>query len=378
LTQALEKEKDALARRPLAEGLAAVAGRLESPEAARVCTAAARVLTQALEKEKDALARRPLAEGLAAVAGRLESAEAARVCAAAAHILTQALEKEKDALARQPLAEGLASVAGRLEPAEAARLLTQALEKEKDALARRPLAEGLASVAGRLEPAEAARLLTQVFEKETDAGARESLAAGLASAAGRLEPAEASRIGKEAMRSLLHRLMPDPRTMPSGDLPVDSGELTVLSTLLQQVDVEGVGPLMLTLARQTAGTSDAWGLTLVLADATRLPVRRRAVALVAGVGTGAGGPLAGLPFLPAAREPFACRLGTQDLVDLLKLPTCVREVRRVVLDHLGNRYGRRFDTHWDFVRYAQEQGLNLDFTTPPKRPDAKLPPLFEE
>ena len=53
-------------------------------------------------------------------------------------------------------------------------------------------------------------------------------------------------------------------------------------------------------------------------------------------------------------------------------------MRRVILDQLGNRYHRRFDTHWDFVRYAQEQGLNLDFTTPPKRPDAKLPPLFDE
>ena len=41
----------------------------------------------------------------------------------------------------------------------------------------------------------------------------------------------------------------------------------------------------------------------------------------------------------------------------------------VVLDHLGNRYGRRFDNHWAFVRFAREQGLGLDFTTPPKRPD---------
>ncbi len=58
------------------------------------------------------------------------------------------------------------------------------------------------------------------------------------------------------------------------------------------------------------------------------------------------------------------------------MPTCVREVRRVILDHIGNRYRRRFDTHWDFVRYAQPQGLDLDFTTPPKRPERKLPPLF--
>ena len=43
----------------------------------------------------------------------------------------------------------------------------------------------------------------------------------------------------------------------------------------------------------------------------------------------------------------------------------------MVLDHLGNRYGRRFTNHWAFVRYAREQGLKLDFTTPPKRPEPK-------
>ncbi len=59
-----------------------------------------------------------------------------------------------------------------------------------------------------------------------------------------------------------------------------------------------------------------------------------------------------------------------------ELPTCVGDGRRVVFDHLGNRYRRRFETHWDLIRYAQEQNLGLDFTTPPKRPDRKLPPLF--
>ena len=73
-----------------------------------------------------------------------------------------------------------------------------------------------------------------------------------------------------------------------------------------------------------------------------------------------------------------CRLSTPDLVELLKYPTCVGQVRRVILTHLGNRYRRHFSTHWDFVRYAQEQNLGLDFTTPPVRPDGKLPKLFEE
>jgi hypothetical protein len=40
---------------------------------------------------------------------------------------------------------------------------------------------------------------------------------------------------------------------------------------------------------------------------------------------------------------------------------------RIVLKLLGNRYHRTFATHWDFVRFANEQRLDLDFTTPPKR-----------
>jgi hypothetical protein len=118
-----------------------------------------------------------------------------------------------------------------------------------------------------------------------------------------------------------------------------------------------------------------WVLEGFLSKDTR---DRRAIAVAAAIGSAAQVPARSIPLLPAAGEPLTCRLSTQDLVELLKMPTCVGEVRRIVLDQLGNRYGRRFDTHWDFVRFAQEQGLDLDFTTPPKRPDPKLPPLFQE
>jgi hypothetical protein len=53
------------------------------------------------------------------------------------------------------------------------------------------------------------------------------------------------------------------------------------------------------------------------------------------------------------------------------MPTCFGRARRVVLDHLGKRYGRGFFNHWAFVRFAREQNLGLDFTTSPKRPDPK-------
>jgi hypothetical protein len=108
-----------------------------------------------------------------------------------------------------------------------------------------------------------------------------------------------------------------------------------------------------------------------LTEATPPHRRRRAVATATAVGLACKGPLPALSALTApspASEPLPCRLSTAELVELLKYPTCFGDARRVVLKHLGNRYGRSFATHWEFVRFAQQQGLGLDFTTPPKRP----------
>ena len=85
-----------------------------------------------------------------------------------------------------------------------------------------------------------------------------------------------------------------------------------------------------------------------------------------GIGQGVSGQIAWEGTLAA--QPFPCRLTTQELVELLKMPTCFGPARRVVLDHLGNRYGRRFVNHWSFVRYAPEQNLGLNLTSPPKQP----------
>ncbi len=56
-------------------------------------------------------------------------------------------------------------------------------------------------------------------------------------------------------------------------------------------------------------------------------------------------------------------------MELLKMPTCFGAARRVVLNHLGNIHGRRFTNHWEFVRFARETGLDVDLTTPPRRPN---------
>jgi hypothetical protein len=74
------------------------------------------------------------------------------------------------------------------------------------------------------------------------------------------------------------------------------------------------------------------------------------------------------------RQAPSCRLSTRKLIDLLKMPTCTGEFRRIILEQLGNRYRRHFADGWEFVRFAKEQHLrDLDFTTPPQRPETTAP-----
>ena len=62
------------------------------------------------------------------------------------------------------------------------------------------------------------------------------------------------------------------------------------------------------------------------------------------------------------------RDGVGPLVDLLKNPCCVGEARRLVLDQLSRHYQRPFADQWEFVDYVHQRKLELDLTTPPKRP----------
>ncbi len=49
-------------------------------------------------------------------------------------------------------------------------------------------------------------------------------------------------------------------------------------------------------------------------------------------------------------------------------PFCVGEARRVVLAQLTWHYQRPFADQWEFVDYVHQQRLELDLTTPRKRP----------
>jgi hypothetical protein len=219
-----------------------------------------------------------------------------------------------------------------MEPKEAAAIFSRAISSTTDRDALRSLSLCLSSVAARMEPkeaAQAAEALTRAIGSTTDPFALHSLSLCLSSVAARMEPKEAAQAYSRAAAALTQAIS---RTMY---------QQSVLSLSQDLADLLlGVDPFELSTRDASVASAVA-----ILAH----PQQWRAACAI---------------LLPAL-EPLSCRLTTQQLVDLLKLHTCPGEARRVVLDQLENRYGRRFADHWEFVQYAQDQKLDLDFTSPP-------------
>jgi hypothetical protein len=318
-------ESDVYARFELAREIVLLASR-EGP------TETAKTLVAVMERESDSKVRGQLAEGIAAVADRMGRAEAA----SAAKVMTKALvlERELDGVARKPLAKGIAAVAGRMAPAEAEKALTAALDRESDATVRLALTDGIVAVACRMRPVEATGMLVVALEWEEGADERHRIVTGLGSVIGRKDEIHAMRRCTLATRALLkHREI------------IELYETRTLDDLVVLRQSRALSR-ELTLLLASVRAVDADRLSALLADTGRVRVHPSE-----------------WPF------PFGCRLTTQDLVDLLKMPTCIGASRRVVLGHLGNIHGRRFANHWEFVRFAREKGLKVDLTSPPKRPN---------
>jgi hypothetical protein len=387
LRQAMKGAKNSAVLSNRALALAALVSEMEPGEAARAAGGAAGLLTQAM---KDANSRDDLpdlARSMAALAPRMEPGEAARAAGGAAAPLLEAMRGARDShLGR--LAEVLAALlpfmekgAAALAAGEAAPLLTGGMKTSRggqiafSGFARPFLAKGLSALAPHLVQAAAAReareATAQLTEAMNDARGERALFLGfgpasrsttrslaaiapmmdrtennlyvvllaeaLAELAGRMEPGEASRV---KARVALAVVFADPMTGPQ-PLGGAGGE-----DELRQIMLE-------TLAKLLSGEP---------------PVAPRPHAAAALVGAHAS-PVARAAILAAVKPVPRCALTGQQLVELMKMPTCLPEARRLILDHLGNRYNRNFAGQWDFVRFATEQKLNLDFLSPPQRPD---------
>jgi hypothetical protein len=320
--QARKNITDPANSRPLARGLSAVARRLEAKDAATTLLLAMRDIT-------DDLALQELAEGLSAVAPRLGAKDAAAVAAR----VEAGRAAMRGIFASRSLSRCLSALAPQMEAKDAVATLVRAMKSTATKNAwgfseEWELGQQLPAAAARLEARDAAPvavILTRAMKDTTDLTAWYWLARGLSAVAARMEPRDAAAVTAQAAALLMEK----PSRAPS----LSSQHLSAL--------LSAVPPAAVPARSATAAA---------------------AVAFLAG----AGQPLTALaPLLRAAELPPG-RLSPQQLIDLLKLPACAGGYRRVVLDQLGNRYGRRFADQAELERFAKERKLDLDFTTPPR------------
>jgi serine/threonine protein kinase len=398
LTAALERTANGIDQGNLAIGLAAVVAPLSPSESERVCADAAGRLSDALGKEADRFAQERLAKGLAAVAGRLPAVDSERICGTAAHLLADALGRELQWRGQRPLMGGLVALAGRLPPSDAVRLLSDALRRV-DPDEQTQLAEGLAALAGRLppadaeracadavnllrdsprgltaladrlSPADAARLLAGALRRFKGAPSRHALATGLAAVCRRLPAADVARVAADAADILRQRLAeggyPDP-TFYSFDESALAHIVQLLPTAeAHRIALELTRPDRFRITHYYTSTFPET-LDRLLTIAPPVAVRHQLAAAAATTALGVDNPTNFLAVIPVSVGPRPCRLTTQELVDLLKLPACIGDSRRVVLKHLGNHYGLSFASRWEFVRFAKGRNLDLDFNSPPR------------
>jgi hypothetical protein len=243
-----------------------------------------------------------------------------------------------------------------------------------------PLAQGLAAVAAHMEAKEAARLsakaaatLTQAMTKPINGPRFQRLAQGLAAVVARMEPKDAARVFVTLAQSMSSYSRFEANT---NYLYYALEDFSAVAASLEGADTAA------TLMQEMTQTNDyntllnlAQGLSAAL---QREPSERRLQRVSSAsslVGLGASSmvlaPTTALSY-PALQPPPEL-LPTETLVELLKHPLCVGEARRAVLDTLGTRYGRTFADQWEFVRFAQENNLGLDFTSPPKELVAPAP-----
>jgi hypothetical protein len=163
LIEALGKVTDPSALRELAEGLSALATRMEPKEAARICSRAAAILSRTLTKSTYA-AFEPLAQGLSALAARMEPQEAVRVCSQAAATITRALAAQRSTATCNEGTEALWALAPHVDPEQAAKtaaFISGEIGSVHSGSAKHEMAQLVAVLAARMEAEEAARVCAQ-------------------------------------------------------------------------------------------------------------------------------------------------------------------------------------------------------------------------
>jgi hypothetical protein len=400
LLEELISKASPLGRAALAEAIFAMTAWLDPKKAAKFCAQAAEVLAVELQRSDDESAINVLAEVIAMLAQRMDRSASARLClgvlsnasktkdslpvknlsqligqidAAGALRMVSETVAPKDAVAPAYLADGLAALAVRdqLSSREGIQAVLQCFDRAADADVQNRLATAISIIARKWrspESVQACNHVVQTLRKSlataTDASGRTGQVQALAEVVSQIPASEAARVCEEVLNDLFST--PSKRDNPDIVIEDELATSTDVSGLLPFLDSDKSSRLARELAYQMCSKPGAEeSETAKLLDTLLCEPRRSDKAPSAAEGSKP--PISMPSELPG--KPNGCRLTTEQLVELLKMPTCFGETRRVVLNHLGSIHGRRFTNHWQFVRFAKERKLDLDFTTPPKRPD---------
>jgi serine/threonine protein kinase len=359
----------------LAEAAAALAGRLPPQDAARLTAAPARRIQALAEACSDPAPLGGLLDAWRALADRVAPDEAGRSSAALTRHLLGLMGKTTDA----PLlfVQQLPTAARRLgrEGKDVAQRIIGQLRDTRDpilalwlvrtvremaaGLDREDRAEAVRAVVGflgrsqlplQLEPcAEALTALAAGLERDEAAAAAAAVVAAL-SRSGGVPPLDALA---RALRALL-----DPLGRDEAEKLADDASRVILKRLegapLPGLSTRAARGLAALGDRMSPGQAGAAGAAATLADHLAIS------------GTGPG--RAEDP--EAIAHAFGAMLRTcteQQLVDVLKMPTCVGQLQRAVLDELGRRRGRPFADLWEAVAWLSESQPAIDLSSPTRR-----------
>jgi hypothetical protein len=306
----------------LADGLAALAGRLTAAQAASLESVLVDSLRADLENAKSRKFRGVLGRALAAAGGRPGATRAA----GAAEALTAALrDPQTPAKALEPLAAALAVVIGQLPPKEAyfhAKLAVDGLDSlwgaRPGSMDRAQLAVALSAVWPILGPADAAtrakRAATDLEDAFRDSKATtkvSGLGMALAVVYNHLEPAERSGRANAVVDTILAELR-SPRIDSQAPNPLSEVLTTLCATLDRANDVRIADALLAVL------------------DVPNIQPPH---------------------FLSYERifEKLAPRLDERDLRRLLEHPLAAGRVQRVLLNVLAGSKNRSFRNTWDYL-----------------------------
>jgi hypothetical protein len=391
----------------------------------------ARQARQVVEKALDAHARignldakGTLLRAAAAVAPRVGAKDAPEVAARFLEVLNRTAHPDSQAT----LARGLAALAprdaagARLVAAAAARLLAPTpLRFDPHGVEWGEAVEALAERMGEAEGRSftekaAARLLDPLTQGQFGFANQASQGQALAKMVARLGKGQAGPLAEKAAAALLASLAragADTRGMLSQAVAAVAAHLdeprrrqvagAALDRLAVALDraakIHGEGGPALALAALAPCLDEAQALRAVgtLRDAmarARYPIPRGQIGLavaavaarldeahagpaVAAVCAGLVDDLLQTPFrsnrqyfvpTAAALQALTEKLDRQGLVDLLKRPTCVGEVRLLVLRQAERRTGQKFADLWALVDWLAANDPAVDLLRPPQRP----------